>query len=214
MDYIHTSRVAPKKWGLHFAIPVFLFAVGLALCAALFFAAVKPQLAFMGIFYVKNPAASQAVSQTASAVSVGSPSEAAKLQVGQTFGQLTVASAGISGTQVLVGNNDDSLANGIGLDILGQYPGDGGKVILCGRSNSFFSGLRKVAKGDAVSLKTGYGTFQYKVSDIQVVQKPNVDLRMRDDSHEYLVMYTDYPFDTIGTRSAYYVVTAAYTGKE
>ena len=48
-------------------------------------------------------------------------------------------------------------------------PGESGNVVLTGHRDSFFRPLRNIRQGDAITLKTLDGDFQYQVESTEVV---------------------------------------------
>lgn len=191
--------------GLHFAIPVFLLSAGVILILIAVFTIAKPFFSLTNLFLSKQPSASGS-SYSASAPSAVS-GKIVYSKFGQIMGHLTVPSAGID-YDVYHGDHNEQLKKGIGHFIASHYPGEGGKIVLDGHRETVFRNMRKIKIGDLINFKTAYGSYVYKVNDIKIVKATDAAVISPDDKKEYLVMYTCYPFDTIGYKPERYVVYA------
>lgn len=129
-------------------------------------------------------------------------------KLGEQFGTLSIPTAEID-YPVIQGDYDDQLARGIGHFDGSKFPGEGGNVIFDGHRETVFRNLGKVKVGDTVTLKTTYGVYTYKVSEIKIVKDTDKSILVPSET-EKLTMYTCYPFDTIGYKPERYVVFADY----
>lgn len=129
---------------------------------------------------------------------------------GVKFGTLTIKSTGIIDCPVLQGDYDDQLAKGVG-HFTGSYlPGEGYKIVLAGHRATYLHKLGGVKIGDVIEFKTNYGVFTYKVTNTKITSMNDTSVIVPDKSHEYLVVYTCYPFDTIGYKTQRFVVYADF----
>ena len=111
---------------------------------------------------------------------------------------------------IYFGDDADQLKNGVGVYFGSSPPGFGSTVLVAGHNHTWFKPLRNAAVGDTVTISTYYGVYVYKITDI-AVKKTN------DDTHydlladsENLVMYTCYPFGSIGITPERYFVYGEY----
>ena len=90
-------------------------------------------------------------------------------------------------------------------------PGAPGNVVLAGHRDTFFRPLRNIRLGDAITLKTSDGAFQYLVESTEVVPAGAVEV-LNATSGRTLTLITCYPFDYIGPAPNRYVVRAHEIG--
>jgi sortase A len=86
-------------------------------------------------------------------------------------------------------------------------PGAPGNVVLAGHRDTFFRPLRNIRLGDAITLKTSEGAFQYLVESTEVVPASAVEV-LNATAGRTLTLITCYPFDYIGPAPNRYVVRA------
>lgn len=200
------SKLHLKK-ELHFAIPFSLFLLGLLLISGSLILVLRSYWDLGRVFLNGGPASSSVK------LFSGASSDAAEHSIvyspyGAVMGALTIESAKIVNMPVLHGDGSDQLRSGIGEFAGGHYPGEGGKVVLDAHRETYFHSLGAVKIGDEVDFTTVYGRYVYKVTDIRIVKDTDASVIQPDDTHEYLVMYTCYPFDTPGYHPQRYVVYA------
>lgn len=201
--------------GLHFAIPVLLIILGFCLVIIAAFTIAKPYLNLGRLFIDTNCISGTAVSSDltdSKVLSLDISSSVSSEHIiysayGQVMGHLTIKNAGID-ADVYHGDDNAQLEKGIGQFIGSCYPGEGGKIILDAHRETYFKNLKNVKLGDIVSFQTSYGDFQYKVYNLEIVKATDSSVLSPDYSNEYLIMYTCYPFDTIGYKPDRYLVYA------
>jgi sortase A len=86
-------------------------------------------------------------------------------------------------------------------------PGTLGNVVLAGHRDTFFRPLRNIRPGDAITLKTSDGAFQYLVESTEVVPATDVEV-LNATAGRTLTLITCFPFDYIGPAPNRYVVRA------
>lgn len=127
------------------------------------------------------------------------------------------ATISIEGTSmqnpVYYGDSNTILNQGVGTykDHSGAgIPGEGKTIMMVAHNNTFFSDLKDVQTGALVKLETHYGSYTYRVIDIQV--KDYQDRTAYDFSRtdENLILYTCYPFDALGFTPDRYFIYAEY----
>lgn len=115
---------------------------------------------------------------------------------GQRMGELIIDDCQIY-TSLYFGDGNYQLNNGVGMYSGGYIPGYGRTVMIAGHNNTAFNSFKYAQKGQKVTIRTYYGTYTYKITDIQV--KLSTDSSAYDFSlnYENLIMYTCYPFDEL-----------------
>src|ERR1700722_9335088 len=109
---------------------------------------------------------------------------------------------------VLDGTDDVTLNRGVGRISGTARPGEPGNIGIAGHRDGFFRGLKDVAAGDAIELKTLKGTDTYVVDRIQIVMPNNVDV-LRPGQVPSVTLVTCYPFYFFGSAPKRYIVTAS-----
>jgi sortase A len=82
-----------------------------------------------------------------------------------------------------------------------------GNTALAGHRDTFFRPLRHVAVGDDVHLDTQYGSFQYRVRHLAIVDADDLSV-LSPSNHAGLTLITCYPFDYAGPAPRRFVVQA------
>lgn len=121
-------------------------------------------------------------------------------EYGDEYGELIIEDCQID-NRVFYGDSRAQLAYGCGTYIGSFLPGFGGTTLIAGHNNTYFNSLKYAEVGQKVKFRTSYGNYVYEITDIQVkdhADKTAVDL---ETTTENLVMYTCYPFDTLGLTS-------------
>jgi sortase A len=111
---------------------------------------------------------------------------------------------------VFDGTDDLTLNRGVGRIPGTGRPGEQGNIGLAGHRDSFFRGLKDIAMGDAIGLKTRKGTDTYRVDRLQIVAPEDVEV-LRPRSVPSLTLVTCYPFYFIGSAPQRFIVTASLT---
>jgi sortase A len=86
-------------------------------------------------------------------------------------------------------------------------PGAGGNVGIAGHRDGFFRGLKDVAQGDVIQLRTPAETIDYVVTELRVVAPDDVSV-LAPTGAPSLTLVTCYPFYFVGSAPLRYVVRA------
>jgi sortase A len=86
-------------------------------------------------------------------------------------------------------------------------PGQPGNVALAGHRDSFFRSLRGIQLGDAISIKTPDGEFEYQVESIAVVMPTDVQV-LQPSPGNVLTLVTCFPFYYVGAAPKRFIVRA------
>jgi sortase A len=136
-----------------------------------------------------------------------SPSEAPRLLVeGGVIGEIEVARLHLKAI-VVQGDSHTLLRRAVGHIPDTALPGTPGNVVLAGHRDTFFRPLRNIRLGDAITLKTPDGAFQYLVESTEVVPATDVEV-LNATAGRTLTLITCFPFDYIGPAPNRYVVRA------
>jgi len=106
---------------------------------------------------------------------------------------------------VFDGTDDVTLNRGVGRISGTARPGQGGNIGIAGHRDGFFRGLKDVAVGDRIELKTPARNVTYKVEQIQIVKPTDVRV-LQDRGVPTLTLVTCYPFYFIGNAPQRYIV--------
>jgi len=111
---------------------------------------------------------------------------------------------------VLDGTDSLTLNRAVGRIAGTARPGEPGKIAIAGHRDSFFRGLKDIAPGDALDLRTHVGKYVYVVDRIQIVAPRDVSVLQPEDTSA-LTLVTCYPFYYVGSAPKRFVVTAYLT---
>ncbi len=126
--------------------------------------------------------------------------------VGEVIGEMDVPRLGIE-AMVVQGDSSKLLRRAVGHMPETPLPWEPGNVALAGHRDSFFRPLRNVRAGDAITLKTVNGEFQYEVESTEVV--PPSDMHVLDaTSGRTLTLITCFPFYYVGSAPDRFIVRA------
>lgn len=128
---------------------------------------------------------------------------------GTKFGQLTIEQSGVDAA-LYFGDGNAMLRKGVGQYIGSSYPGAGGTVLIAGHNQTYFKGLKNIEAGHIITLKTNYGTYQYRVTETAVKTATDSTAYDLAATKENLVLYTCYPFSRAGLTSKRFFVYAEY----
>jgi sortase A len=104
------------------------------------------------------------------------------------------------------------LRRGVGHIAETALPGEEGNVVLTGHRDSFFRPLRNIRQGDAITLKTLDGDFQYQVESTAVVPPNDIQV-LQPSSERTLTLITCFPFYYVGPAPNRFVVRARQIGR-
>ena len=116
------------------------------------------------------------------------------------FGELIIDDCQVY-AKLFFGDSSNSLKNGVGIYYGSAIPGYGRTILVAGHNNTYFNGLKYAQKGQIVRIRTNYGNYQYEITDTQVWDKDDRSAYDLSAAEEQLILYTCYPFDTLGLTS-------------
>lgn len=128
--------------------------------------------------------------------------------LGEEFGTLTISRLNLE-KQVIHGDSPRDLARGVGHYAGSTLPGEGGNVVLSGHRETAFKDLKDIQLEDSIFIKTNWGTHEYRVKDIKIVDDEDHYVLDPTD-YEQLTMYTCYPFHYVGSSPQRFVVICEF----
>ena len=93
------------------------------------------------------------------------------------------------------GTKNENFKGAAGTYLGSSIPGDGKTILVGAHDTTYFKPLEKVKKGMVMNVRTSYARYKYKVRDIRIYDKDELDdaYNLQADK-EQLVLYTCYPF--------------------
>lgn len=122
------------------------------------------------------------------------------------WGVLSIDKLGLR-VPVFDGTDDLTLNRGAGWILGTARPGEPGNIGIAGHRDGFFRGLKDLAVGDAVALKTAVGRALYVIDEIEIVSPDRVDV-LKPRPSPSLTLVTCYPFYFIGSAPQRFIVHA------
>jgi sortase A len=108
---------------------------------------------------------------------------------------------------IVEGDSEKILRRAVGHLPSSAMPGDPGNVALAGHRDTFFRPLRKIGPGDAITLKTYDGDFEYRVESVEVVSPGNIEV-LKPTEGRTLTLITCFPFNYVGSAPNRFIVRA------
>jgi sortase A len=126
------------------------------------------------------------------------------------IGELEIPSLAMK-VAIVEGDSEKILRRAVGHLPSSAMPGDMGNVALAGHRDTFFRPLRKIGPGDAITLKTYDGDFEYRVESVEVVGPSNIEV-LRPTGSRTLTLITCFPFNYVGSAPNRFIVRATQLG--
>jgi LPXTG-site transpeptidase (sortase) family protein len=143
--------------------------------------------------------------------SVSPTEERHPLIEGGAIGEMEVPRLGLKAIFVQ-GDSPRILRRAVGHISDTALPGEWGNVVLTGHRDTFFRPLRNIRQGDAITLTTVDGDFQYQVESIAVVPPSDVQV-LQPSSQRTLTLITCFPFYYVGPAPKRFIVRARQIGR-
>ncbi|MBZ5669150.1 MAG: class D sortase [Acidobacteriia bacterium] len=125
---------------------------------------------------------------------------------GSPLGRIEISTIGLT-AMIMEGTDGRTLRRAVGHMPGTALPGQPGNVVITGHRDTFFRGLRKVAKNDEITLTTLDGSYRYRVDSTEVVGPENTEVLDNSD-HAVLTLVTCYPFYFVGPAPKRFIVRA------
>ena len=124
---------------------------------------------------------------------------------GTHYARLEIESASVR-TNLYFGDSSAVLKKGVGQYIGSNIPGYGRPILIGGHNNGDFNKLQFVKKGDIATITTNYGIYKYKITGTKIASYSNKSSYDLSQQKEQLILYTCYPFNTLGLTSKRFFV--------
>ena len=125
----------------------------------------------------------------------------------EAWGRLEIARIGLS-LALDEGVDARTLRHAVGHLPGSAFPGEPGNVVLAGHRDGLFRPLREVRDGDHLRLTTTDGTFDYRVTSVEVVEPERTEVIDPAPGRQQVTLVTCYPFYYVGPAPQRYVVKA------
>lgn len=122
------------------------------------------------------------------------------------IGKLEVPRIGLS-VMVREGVDDETLRRAAGHVPSTALPGEPGNLVILGHRDTYFRGLHRLEKGDAVIVSTLRGRFTYQIESMQVMDPGGIHLDA-PASESIATFITCFPFKYIGPAPQRFVARA------
>jgi sortase A len=140
-----------------------------------------------------------------------SPSEANYPAIaGGAIGEVEIPRIGID-AMFVEGDSPKTLRRAVGHIAETALPGEQGNVVLTAHRDSFFRPLRNIRQGDAITVKTRAGQYEYLVDWTEVVLPSDIQI-LQPSSGNTLTLVTCFPFYYVGPAPKRFIVRAHQIG--
>ncbi len=130
---------------------------------------------------------------------------------GDVIGELKIPRLEIK-TIVVQGESSKVLRRAVGHVPETALPGEPGNVVLAGHRDSFFRPLRNIRVGDAITIRTTDGEFEYQVESTKVVWPSDIEV-LQPSGENTLTLVTCFPFYYLGSAPKRFIVHARQVGR-
>ena len=125
------------------------------------------------------------------------------------FGELIIDDCQIK-ADLFFGDSWYVLGNGVGIYNGSAIPGYGRTILIAGHNNTYFNGLKYAKEGQIVKIRTNYGNYTYEITGMKITDNQDRSAYDLNKNEENLIMYTCYPFDTLGLTDLRAFIYAKY----
>jgi sortase A len=130
----------------------------------------------------------------------------AAMRANLPLGRMEIGAIGLE-AMILEGLDDQTLQRGVGHIPGTSLPGQEGNIAIAGHRDTFFRGLRKIRRGDEITLTTLGGFHRYLVDFTEIVDPENVTV-LNQSNDPILTLVTCYPFYYVGSAPQRFIVRA------
>lgn len=129
--------------------------------------------------------------------------------IGMQYGKLRIERIALE-APLYYGDSTKELKNGVGQYVGSMFPGFNSTVLIAGHNHTYFKKTKNVIVGDRVEIQTNYGKYVYEITDIQIKNATDTSHFDLGADYENLVLYTCYPFNSIGATPTRYFLYGKY----
>ncbi len=195
----------------YFILPLalsFVVFLSLALLLEPIISPVSAALSFIGNDYIKSDSYED-LYEDSNKQTVGTVKASAVTfpRFGDRYGKLYIENTRVE-ADLFFGDDKAILKRGAGQYIGSMFPGMGGTVLVCAHCTRHFKYLRDAKVGGTVVVNTNYGEYRYKITWVGIKEITDGSFYDLDRTDENIVLYTCYPFETVGYKRNRFVVYA------
>jgi sortase A len=161
-------------------------------------------------YVVVDAKAFQAIERRRLEVSTTHSSVAPAMVEGSALGEILIPRLGLKAI-IVQGESPAILQRAVGHLAGTALPGESGNVVLAGHRDTFFRPLKQVRAGDAITVKTQRGEFEYVVESTAVVTPSDVQV-LEPTVERTLTLITCFPFSYFGSAPDRFIVRARESG--
>lgn len=133
---------------------------------------------------------------------------------GSHYANLSIPSVSID-APLYFGDSSAALNSGLGQYNGSFIPGMGRPILISGHNNSYFNSLQYISVGDEIIITTNYGVYTYQVTETKILSETDTSAYDLGAQEETLILYTCYPFDTLGfTPQRFFVYADKVSGPQ
>jgi sortase A len=130
---------------------------------------------------------------------------------GSVLGQFEAPALNMSWV-VLEGTDEPTLDRGIGHIEGTAGIGEGGNIGIAGHRHTYFRKMEWIRPGDEIVLKSGDGTFRYRVNYVRLHRPTDVEV-LAPAYGPAVTLVTCFPFEYVGSAPLRLIVRAVATGE-
>ncbi|MEG2929350.1 MAG: class D sortase [Oscillospiraceae bacterium] len=130
-------------------------------------------------------------------------------EVGARYGEISIEGTNVK-ANLYWGDSDRELNRGVGTYMGAWLPGFGKTIMTPGHSMTAFYYLGDAKKDSIITVKTYYGEYKYKITDMVVKKTTDETAYDFTREDENIILYTCYPFHQIGILPTRYFVYGEY----
>ena len=128
---------------------------------------------------------------------------------GTKYGEINIHTNNtVYNCSLIFGESNAALRKGAAHFIGSHFPGESSTILVSAHNTTYFNCLKYVKPGEIIEVNTNYGYYKYEVISAEPHHKKDETAYDLTSDREYLVLYTCYPFDTVGFKVDRYFVTA------
>lgn len=202
-----------KRAMAYFLMPLLFSVIGYAVLYFAFAPVLKPVISSLNLIISDNkPDYSSRIATIFKENDSGNPNATTvdeKLVEMPTYGthyaRLEIESAEMV-TDLYFGDSSAVLKKGVGQYIGSTIPGYGRPLLIGGHNNGQFNKLQYIKPGNIITITTNYGIYKYEVTESKIADSSDKSAYNLSQQKEQLILYTCYPFNTLGLTSKRFFV--------
>jgi sortase A len=201
-----------KSFLIYFYLPLLLCLIGYVVIFAVFYPIVSPAISSVGLMITSDTSKTPEITsifeeknQDSLDVKTVKEKDVVMPTYGTHYAQIEIPSMSVS-ANLYFGDSSAVLKKGVGQYIGSSIPGYGRPLLIGGHNNGAFNVLQHIKTGDIVTITTNYGIYRYKITGTKIADQSDKTAYNLSQKKEQLILYTCYPFNTLGLTTKRYFV--------